>query len=140
VLWAISIIPWSGATLFLFPLHATFFNGSNGCGKGVLFFVGLPFFISGGFYFVGLSFASCVDSFCVLPLTTWGSFPFIALSFFVVVTFSWVWMPLFPYGVFFSLFGVPFSLIGIPLCISVGTCFDAIRPKDASKWHASFWG
>jgi hypothetical protein len=81
----------------------------DGCGRGVLFFVGLSFFISGGFYFARLSFSSCADSFCVLPLTTWGSFPFIALSSFVIVTFSWVWIPLFPCGVFFSLFGVPFS-------------------------------
>jgi hypothetical protein len=85
------------------------------CGLGALSIIGLPLFINGGFYFARLSFASCTfsfnlpslaawatTSFASVPMTAQGSFPLIALSSFALVDFSWVWIPLFPYGASFS--------------------------------------
>jgi hypothetical protein len=109
------------------------------CGLGALSLIGLPLFISGGFYFARLSFASCAFSFNLLslvawvttsfasvPMTTQGSFPLIGLSSFALVGFSWVWIPLFPYG-------VSFSLSGVPLCALTCTCLDGVCLKDASN-------
>jgi hypothetical protein len=114
VLLATSSVALSWAGLPSLPLHATSFNGSFNCGLGALSLIGLPFFINGGFCFARLSFASYTFSFNLLSLTAWattyfvgvpmtiqGCFPLIA---FTLVGFSWVWIPLFPYGVPFSLF------------------------------------
>ncbi len=59
---------------------------------------------------------------------------------FKVNTFSWVWIPLFPCGMFFSMFGVSFSLIRVPLCTLVSACFDGVCPKDASNGMPLFGG
>jgi len=135
VLLATSIVALSKVGLPLLPLHATSFNGSFNCGLGALSFIGLPLFTSGGFYFAGLSFASCTFSFNLLslgawvattfvgvPMIYWGSFPIIALSSFALMGFPWVWIPLFPYG-------VPFSLFRVPLCALVDTCLDGGTPQ-----------
>ncbi len=79
VLLAISIIALSWARLPLLPLHATSFIGSFNCGLGILSFVGLPFFINGGFCFAGLSFASCTFSFSLLSLVTWATTSFVGV-------------------------------------------------------------
>jgi len=116
------------------------------CGLGALSFVGLPFFTSGGFCFARLSFASCTFSFNLLSLAAWaatsfigvpmiarGSFPIIALSSFALVGFSWFWIPLFRYG-------VPFSLFRVPLCALACTCLDGVHLKDASNDVLGFGG
>jgi hypothetical protein len=112
VLSATSIFALSWVGLPLLPLHDISFHGSFNCGMGALSLIGLPFFTSGGFYFAGLSFASCTFAFNLLSLAAWaitsfigvpmtarGSFPSIALSSLTLVGFSWVWIPLFPCGV-----------------------------------------
>jgi hypothetical protein len=53
VLSTTSIVAFSWAKLPLLSLHATSFNGSFNYGLGALSLIGLPFFTSGGFYFVG---------------------------------------------------------------------------------------